>query len=179
MNAQHFSLHPFPTATPLPPIELLSSIVRCDRTLTVSYLVLGPVENIAIPSSVDEPARKNGLWEETCFEFFLGVPDSPHYWEFNLSPAGHWNVYRFEDYRHGMQEENRVDSLSFQTEVQPDAFSLALELDLDKLLPEEPTLEVAISTVIKPKQGDPSYWALTHAGSQADFHRRDCFIAKV
>jgi hypothetical protein len=179
MNAQHFSLTPFPTGTPLPEVEILSSIVRNPSRLTISYLVTGAVENLAIPSSAHQPIRKDGLWEETCFEFFLGVPDSPNYWEFNLSPAGHWNVYRFEDYRHGMQEENLFDSLSFQTEVQPDAFSLALELDLAKLLPEEQTLEVAISTVIKPKKGTPSYWALTHAGSEADFHRRDCFVAKV
>ena len=61
----------------------------------------------------DMPARRDRLWEETCFEFFLAVKNSPRYWEFNLSPAGHWNVYRFADYRQGMQEEPAFASLPF------------------------------------------------------------------
>ena len=67
-----------------------------------------------IPAPADLPARKHGLWEETCFEFFLGVKDSPRYWEFNLSPAGHWNVYRFAGYRQGMEEETAFTALPFR-----------------------------------------------------------------
>ena len=44
------------------------------------------------------PRRRDRLWEETCLELFLGEEGSERYWEFNLSPAGHWNVYRFEFY---------------------------------------------------------------------------------
>jgi hypothetical protein len=56
---------------------------------------------------------------------------------------------------------------------------LTLELDLSKFIPADQALEVAITAVIKPKDGDVTYWALSHSGSQADFHRRDSFIVEL
>jgi len=121
-----------------------------------------------IPAAADSQGKK--VVEETCLEFSLGVKNSPQYWEFNLSPAGHWNIYRFEDYRQGMQEE-----MAFVTPVCVHIIGLfiaRLELNLDKIVPADQILEVAISTVIKLKDGELTYWALTHCGSQADFQRQ-------
>lgn len=38
---------------------------------------------------------------------------------------------------------------------------------------------LAISIVIKPQNGEITYWALTHPGPQADFHRRDSFLIEL
>ena len=126
--------------------------------------------------------RKNGLWEETCFEFFLGVKGSERYWEFNLSPSGHWNVYRFKSYRQGMQEEPAFTSLPFSVQLYSNSLLLSLGLGLDKIIPQEQVsevLQVALSAVIKTRDGKTTYWALTHPGPQADFHRRDGFIIEL
>jgi hypothetical protein len=120
-------------------------------------------------------ARRNLLWEETCFEFFVAARDSPRYWEFNLSPAGHWNVYRFEAYRQGIQEEMAFKSLPFTVRYSSDSLLLTLELSLDKILCAEQALEAAISAVIKTKDSRATYWALIHPGPHPDFHRRDSF----
>jgi hypothetical protein len=180
MNDQSFSLQPFPPASPLPDLKITGNIARCSNTLAIRYALLGPLAELVIPAPADMPAHKNTLWEETCFEFFLGIKNSDRYWEFNLSPAGHWNVYRFKAYRQEMQEEPAFTSLRFSVQNHSsDALRLALELNLDTIVPAEQPLEVGISAVIKPVNGKVTYWALTHPGPQADFHRRDSFIIEL
>ena len=179
MNNRSFSLKPFPSAYLLPHQKITGNIRRCSKTLTISYVFLGPLREVMIPAPADIPARKNALWEETCFEFFLGLKNSEQYWEFNLSPAGHWNVYRFKSYRQGMQEEAAFTLLPFSVERQPDALRLSLELDLGKIILTDQKLKVAISAVIKSLNGELTYWALTHKGPEADFHRRDSFILEL
>ena len=129
-----------------------------------------------VPAPAEMPVRKYGLWEETCFEFFLAVKHAAHYWEFNLSPAGHWNVYRFADYRQGMREELAFTALAVGLRHQPDALGLTVECSLDRIIPADQPLDAAICAILKHRDGEPTYWALIHPGPQPDFHRRDSFI---
>ena len=179
MNSRSFSLKSFLSAGLLPYLKITGNIVRHSKILTLSYAFLGPLIEVVIPAPADIPARKIALWEETCFEFFLGAKNSEQYWEFNLSPAGHWNVYRFKSYRQGMQEEAAFTSLPFSVERQSDALRLSLKLDLGKIILTDQKLKVGISAVIKPVNGELTYWALTHKGPEADFHRRDSFILEL
>ncbi len=179
MTAQSFSLKPFPQSGPMPDLRITGSIARNSNTLAILYVLRGPLAELVIPSPADIQVRKDVLWEETCFEFFLGVRNSYRYWEFNLSPARHWNVYRFTAYRQDMQEESSYTSLPFSIQKHPDALRLSMELNLDMIVPSERGLKVAISTVIKLKDGKVTYWALTHPGAQADFHHCDSFIIEL
>lgn len=186
MNNQSFCLQPFSTpkskqatASLLPDLKIIGNIARSTNTLALGYELLDPLAEVVIPPLADKPVRKNELWQETCFEFFLGIKNSERYWEFNLSPSGHWNIYHFEAYRQGMQEEIAFTSLPFNIQHQSDALLLALKLDLTKLVQADQTLAVAISTVIKHRNSEVTYWALTHPGPQADFHRRDSFIVEL
>ena len=176
MNDQRFSLEPFPSARPLPSVTMVGTIARQANALAIRYTLLGRLREVVIPEPAAVPDRQDGLWKDTCFEFFLAVRGSPPYWEFNLSPAGHWNVYRFAGYREEMEEEPAFTALAFTVQSQRGALSLALELDLDKIVPADQALEVAISAVLKHKDGSMTYWALAHCGPQPDFHRRDSFI---
>lgn len=178
MNDQTFSLQPEPSTKSLPNLKIAGNIARHANQLTITYALLGDLREVVIapPSSI--PIRKHELWEDTCFEFFLGIKDSERYWEFNLSPTGHWNVYRFEGYRQGMQEETAFTTLPFSVQNQSDGLALALNVDLDKIVTNQ-ALEVAIATVIKYRDGEVTYWALTHQGAEADFHLRDSFIVEL
>ncbi len=179
MKDQSFSLQPFDPASPSLDIKITGSIVRRSNTLAIRYALLGHLAALVIPRPTDMPARKNGLWEETCFEFFLAVKNSHRYWEFNLSPAGHWNVYRFAAYRQDIREELAFTSLPFSVRNRSDSILLALRLHLDKIVRSDQALEVAISAIIKLRDNELTYWALTHCGPQADFHRRDSFIVEL
>jgi hypothetical protein len=179
MKGRSFSLKPFPSDRPPPNVKITGSIGRLTNTLSLSYSLLGPLAELSIPPPAQKCERKNALWEETCFEFFLGTRGSDLYREFNLSPSGNWNVYRFTSYRKGMEEEPAFTSLPFSVRTRPDGLRLFLELDLEKIVPAEQVLQIAVSAVIKDRSGRITYWALTHPGTQPDFHRREGFIVEV
>jgi hypothetical protein len=184
MNNQTFFLQPFPSTKYLPDVKITGSISRDSNQLAISYQLLGNLAEVAIFPEIlevdsvlsDTPQRQHELWKDTCFEFFLGIKNSERYWEFNLSPTGNWNIYRFDGYRQGMQEEKNLTKLPFDVPNQGDSLMLTLQVDLDSLLSANQTLEVGITTVLKLKDGEVTYWALTHPGPEADFHRRDSFI---
>ena len=174
-----FSLKPFPCAGLPPHLSITGGVERHAGIFSISYELTGQLADVVVPPPSDMPVRMNGLWEETCFEFFLGVRDSDRYWEFNLSPVGHWNVYSFMSYRSGMQEEESFASLPIRFGTQPDALRLTLEFSLDRIMPLEQVLQVAVSAVIKKRDGVVSFWALKHPGPQPDFHRRDSFLIEL
>lgn len=179
MSGRDFRLEPFaPTGWP-GDIAIGGSIARSADILAIRYVLRGRLAELVIPGPAGMPARRHGLWEATCCEFFLGVKEAPGYWEFNLSPAGHWNVYRFEGYRQGMAEETAITSLAFRVGRRPDRLEVALELDLGKLVAAEQPLAVGLAAVIEFRDRGLTYWALTHPGPRADFHRRDSFQVEV
>jgi len=179
MNGPSFSLQPFYPISPLISLKISGKIARRSNTLALRYSLLGPLDQIVIPTPAKIADRKNQLWKETCFELFLAVRDSPSYWEFNLSPAGHWNVYHFAAYRQGMKEEEVFTSMDFTVQRQSESLLLDVEVNLDKIVLEKQPLDAGPSAVITLRTGELTYWALTHGGRQADFHRRDSFLVKL
>lgn len=174
-----FLLSPFPPDILHHNLTISGAISRCDRLLSLHYELTGNLEQLAIPPLVNQPNRKRELWQETCFEFFLKPHNSSQYWEFNLSPSGHWNIYHFQDYREGMKEEIKFMILPFLIREENNRVSLNIELNLDAIASPDRVLEVAISTVIKFKNGDLAYYALTHPQKQADFHHQDSFVIQL
>jgi len=175
MNPRSFSLKPFRGEVNGHDIRFTGTIERRVNALSIGYALLGNLAELAIPAPGESPGRKSRLWEETCLELFLGENDSERYWEFNLSPAGHWNVYRFTSYREGMREEPAFRSLPFDLRKGPEVLRLSLDLDIGKIIPPGKALEVAVSAVIKTVKGKTSHWALAHPGPRPDFHRREGF----
>jgi len=156
-------------------VTIDGSIARRADTLSVRYEVRGTLSMLSIPAAAGTPRRKDRLWEETCLELFLGTADSGEYREFNLSPSGHWNVYRFTGYREDMREEPAFPSLPFAVRIGPDAFDLSMELNVGKILTAGVTIEAGVAAVIKTIDGGKSHWALVHPASRPDFHRREGF----
>jgi hypothetical protein len=156
-------------------VTIGGSIARRADTVSVRYEVRGDLSKLSIPSAAEDPRRKDRLWEETCLELFLGTADSGEYWEFNLSPSGHWNVYRFTRYREGMREEPAITSLPFDVRRNAEAVILTAEFDIGKIVPAGKDLAATVAAVIKTIDGGKSHWALVHPASLPDFHRRDGF----
>ena len=155
------------------------SVERLLNMLSLRYTLSGSLEAVSIPAPADNPARTYALWKDTCFEFFLKAGNADRYWEFNLSPSGHWNVYRFRCYRHGMEEEPAFTILPFSVEKSSHALRLFLNIDLAPIIPAGQACTAGISTVIKTADGRITYWALNHPGPQADFHHQDSFFIKL
>lgn len=196
MSESNFSLQPFPTDVSPPDLEITGKITRNRNKLQIHYLLAGDLSAIANSTVASTrgtratrclafspptatPTRQHDLWENTCFEFFLGIKNTTKYWEFNLSPSGDWNVYRFIDYRQGMEEETAITSLPFELKMRSHFWQLDLEFDLNRITVDEPDLDLGITTVIRTKKNQVTYWALSHPGMEADFHQRDSFITKL
>ncbi|MBI4699359.1 MAG: DOMON-like domain-containing protein [Nitrospirae bacterium] len=179
MIAQSFSLKQFQSAEPRQYLKITGNISRSFNKLSISYLLKGRLSALIIPVQEDMPARRKNLWEETCFEFFVALNNSDKYWEFNLSPAGHWNVYSFNSYRKGMQEEPAFASLPFAVHKQSNVLELSVNLDLSKIITADQALKAAISAVIRSTNDHLSFWALNHPGSQPDFHSKSSFLIEL
>ena len=179
MTGNLFSLAPLPSGSVRHNLIISGNVERTSNILNISFLLAGPLSEIAIPSASDIPCRKKGLWEETCFELFLGLQNAEEYREFNFSPAGHWNVYRFTAYRQGKIEEPSFASLPFSVHRHPDALQLFIEISLDNFIETDQLLRIGVSAVVKYKDGRITYWALTHPGPQPDFHDRNSFIIEL
>ena len=110
---------------------------------------------------------------------FVAAKGSSRYWEFNMSPSGHWNVYRFSAYREGMREETGFESLPFSTSRADDLFILSLEIEPARFIEGVRQVVVGVCAVIRGKDGGTSFWALKHCGSKPDFHERESFVIEV
>ncbi len=173
-------------ATPLlphpstPDAALTSVTIRVDPVtsdlLVLYYRVAGDIDRLLLP--VQAPSKsQHQLWQHTCFEAFLALPDSGVYFEFNFSPSSQWAVYRFDGYRQGMTP--------LQPAPPPRVICRRrngeLEADVDVHLGAIPDLasarelRLAVSAVMEGDDGRISYWALAHPPGKPDFHHRDGF----
>ncbi len=173
-----FSLRPFGGTEAGPALAIAGSIGRRRNMLSFRCALRGRLSALSVPGR-EAPARRDRLWEGTCFELFLGAAGTAEYWEFNLSPAGHWNVYRFDSYREGMREEAEFASLPFDVLADAEALRLSVDIDLGRILPPEKTLDVGVCAVVRMRAGDVGHWALAHPGPRPDFHLRDGFRLKI
>src|SRR5579863_5463591 len=58
--------------------------------LRLQYVLAASPGNVLIPPPAANPGRADELWKHTCFEAFVGGPQSPGYLELNFSPSGQW-----------------------------------------------------------------------------------------
>jgi len=176
MKAQAFSLQPFSGDALALPVSIGGLVALQGGLLRLGYHLSGDLSAQVIPSPAEAPGRGHGLWQTTCLEFFLAPGDAPGYWEFNLSPAGHWNVYRFTGYRQGMIEEPAFTALPFSVQRTREALRMDLQVELGRIIPPSQPLQMGISAVCQGKDGGLHYFALAHPVYKPDFHHRDGFI---
>lgn len=142
--------------------------------IRLEYVARGQLDRIALPSPAAEPRRMDRLWEHTCFEAFFGRIGSSEYLELNLSPAGHWNLYRFNDYRSGMRPDTEIEVEAPRTSIQGGAHNGALLLETRLSLPPDRITLMGVTAVIELKDtGETRYLAIRHPAAKPDFHDRD------
>jgi hypothetical protein len=138
--------------------------------------VVSPVSQIKIPSTSASPLRKDGLWEATCFEFFVAERGAKNYWEFNLSPSLDWQSYSFSGYREG-----RKDSENILVDIERYQSATHLEIKATikglEIFEKPKRLEGSMAAVFENLAGEKTFWAVEHRGQHPDFHRRDSFVA--
>ncbi len=166
-----YSLIPHPD-TPSTLVRAVNARIRMtdSNEVLIEFTVAGSEAVVLPPWKL--PARRDGLWETTCFEMFLMCEDG-HYFEFNLSPSTEWAIYAFDSYRSGMRalEVDVSPRLSFM--VSAGTFSFKADVDLGQIPFEK--LALSFAAVIEETDGTKSFWALAHPPGKPDFHAPACF----
>ncbi len=176
MSGTTFELAPFPGMPAPEGVRISGEARRSGAMLNLEWRLESPEGAIALAPAANRPERRRELWEETCFEFFLTSPEAPGYWEFNLAPSGHWNVFRFDAYRAGMRDEAAFQALPFDVSKRPGTCTATATIDLTGLGLAAAPWSLAIAMVVAEPAGRISYWALAHPGAEADFHHPDAFV---
>ena len=162
-------------------VRLRAEVARAAGVLSLRWELTGPLARWTIPDAATKTLRRDGLWEATCFEAFVGPVGNARYWELNVSPAGHWNVYRFDTYRRGMRLEPRVQPPVQDVVTDGTGFlTLTCTLDLGPVHEiARHEVEVALAAVLAEPDGARSFWALRHDAATPDFHLRDSFALRL
>jgi len=144
--------------------------------LALSYIVTGRIGEIRM-SPVAALVRSDKLWQNTCFEAFVGASSRAGYYEFNFAPSTQWAAYRFNGYRSGMSVADEIGTPSIEVRSQPGCYTLQASLDLDRLssLPRGEPWHLGLSALVEDTSGRKSYWALAHPPGKPDFHHAGAF----
>jgi hypothetical protein len=170
---------------PSSPTEAVRGVTASARIagagkLAVRFNIDADMARIALPP-LTKPQRRDELWRHTCFEIFAALPEGDAYVELNFSPSSEWAMYGFVGYRRGMAtiDVRRPPRVA----VRPTPRGLALEavtyLEELPVPPPGSTLRAGLAAVIEEKDGNLSYWALTHPSALPDFHHRLGFALHV
>jgi hypothetical protein len=174
MKQADFKLHPFSADPHGTGISIEGTVRRDSGTLRLEYRLQGPLDRLSIAPMDPLPQRRHDLWKETCLESFIQPAGAAAYWELNLSPAGHWNLYRFDGYRQGIREEPLVTALSVNVRKIEGTLALSTEVDLGAFGAGD--LKIGVSAVIRCLDGRLDYYALAHPGAKPDFHHPQSFL---
>ena len=175
-----FSLTPHPGSPPDAAFSIWASAERSaafgeTATLSLWFGLTAPIAHFAVPALADQPRRRDGLWQATCFELFLKEAGQEAYQEWNFSPSGDWAAYDFTSERTGMREADVCFVPNIRTEDNLIWWGLGATLSI----PAEASFTIGLSAVIEEAGGHKSYWALHHPGPEPDFHHPDCFPARL
>jgi hypothetical protein len=148
--------------------------------LALSYVVYGKISELRLPP-MTAPARSDELWQQTCFEAFVGTAASAAYYELNFAPSTEWAAYRFSSYRSGMRVATEIGAPRIEVQSAPDRYTLQASLRLDALsgLPRDVAWRLGLAAITEDTNGGKSYWALAHPPGKADFHHFDGFAHEL
>ena len=177
-----FLLHPHP-ATPASFVRNLEARVfwsPAPHSLNLHYCLHGDISRLRIPAQQAGRASSN-LWEHTCFEAFLALPESAAYREFNFSPSGQWASYAFSGYRSPVTDVMDSSQPTITTYQSAGRIELKATLPVDMIPPHALLLglRIGLNAVIESadtQDGAHSYWALSHLSPRPDFHQRGSFM---
>ncbi len=140
--------------------------------LRFTYRLVGSIGGVRVPLSAPS-ARRDGLWEHTCFEAFVQADGEASYVELNFAPSTEWAVYGFARYREAAPAPAIVPAIAV------DRGAESLDVTATVALGRGGALRVGLTAVVESADGRLTYWALAHPSPAPDFHRAGGFVARV
>jgi hypothetical protein len=156
-------------------------VARPSRgNLVLSYIVHGKINDLRLPP-ITAAARGRELWQQTCFEAFVGTAAGAAYYELNFAPSTQWAAYRFSSHRSGMRVATEIGAPRIEVQSSSERFTLQASLKLDELsgLPRNVGWRLGLAAITEDTSGGKSYWALAHPPGKVDFHHFDGFAHEL
>lgn len=179
MPMMQLNLVPHPAALPSdPPFKVWATVDHAGAfgttaTTNIWFGIDAPAARFSIPEA-QEPARRDGLWQTTCFEAFMQVEGDTEYREWNFAPSGDWAAYDLDAYRElSGSPEVLAPYVRMEDNLTWWAVGATISVEAGR------AWNLGLSAVIEEKDGSKSFWALAHAGEKPDFHDAGCFIARL
>ena len=165
-----------------------------EHILQLHYHLVGKIDKLELnqkqSSNIDshgnhEGERKIGLWERSCFEFFLKNKDKNEYFEFNFAPSGDWNCFYFPNRTQDLSEFTRIKripiSVGHESIAGNDEFHLTALINLNHLgryFYQEKQMRANLACILlNPNNGQKHHWALAHQQKRPNFHDFNSFHA--
>lgn len=175
-----YPLLPFASSPQTSLFSLTGSLSPNASTLSLGFTLQGPLSQLLVPHSPKSGKRQEGLYNHTCFEFFL-LGENGRYFEWNFAPNGDWCTFSFESYRQPASRSIGAETFSnLEAHALSEELKLSVDLDLkelEKTLASVKGLRFQLSTVLELKSGELSYWTIRHGKSKPDFHALENFTA--
>ncbi|MBB1125052.1 DOMON-like domain-containing protein [Thiospirillum jenense] len=176
MSHHRHMLHPHPQNTP-PPTMAVCAMLHCasNRRWQVDFTLIDALDRVYLPPATSSQST-DGLWQSTCFEIFIGLPNTCAYIELNASPSGQWASYQFTSYRaRDVAQDHQLRPYIKQRRGTARHFALQVVFTLPARLcgsdaTNADSYAVGLAAVIAARDGSLSYWALHHASARPDFH---------
>lgn len=143
--------------------------------VNITFNIKGDIDKIVVPELSSNPQRIDRLWEQTCFEFFIGEKKKENYYEVNLSPSKDWNVFAFDSYRMGKRDELKIENVNISIEKTKKSLNLSTIIDFSDLIHSK-NIVLGISAMTYDKSENGEYWAIKHSGDNPDFHSKANYI---
>lgn len=156
-------------------VTIVGALEEKSTCLNVGFWLRDHLQIVQYPESLDTHAQQDFLWQDTCFEIFIGVKNQDFYREINLSPSNAWQCYSFEEYRYPEQIPP-VQATDIQLiELKRTHYGLNATIDLADFLMRHQLkwtdLFIGLSVVLNTKKGF-RHFALQHSSPILDFHNK-------
>jgi hypothetical protein len=148
--------------------ELAGPAVRFE------YRLRGGLAQLAIPSRAP-PARRDRLWEHTCFEAFVAPAAGAAYFELNFSPSTQWAAYAFDGYRQGMRPLALPQGPLIDCAANDDELRVTASVELSAFAGAAWPWRIGLTAVVEDRADGRAYFALAHPRAQPDFHDAAAF----
>ncbi|MBC7712702.1 MAG: hypothetical protein H7177_05160 [Rhizobacter sp.] len=173
-----FALTPFDLTT-APDIRIDSELNTTSDAVFISFKLTGALSRVDLGKGIPQHSRVMNLWEKTCFELFIKNSED-HYLEFNFSPDFEWNCFHFEKKKSPPVPYKKMEMVIFDILFSNEVVHVIVELK-KIMFPENffaTSMSAGITSVIKEKTGELSYWALSHKDTKPNFHQFESFKYK-
>lgn len=145
----------------------------------IVFTLYDPTEKVVLPFTKRENERVQGLWNETCFEFFI-TDQKASYCEGNFTLDFGWNLFWFDSYRQSPLVEFAVnENKNPIRDIYLSGKKSQLVIDIPENLMrkfDRDQIKFSLTTVIKTKSGNTHYFALKHADTKPNFHHPESFL---